>query len=64
MNKKNSASGLFKGMAVGAVIATAVTMALTNKKEITKKAKQVMNTTSDSISSFMKTNWILKKQLL
>ena len=64
MNKKNSASGLFKGMAVGAVIATAVTMALTNKKEITKKAKQVMNTTSDSISSFIKTNWILKKQLL
>ena len=64
MNKKKSASGLFKGMAVGAVIATAVTMALTNKKEITKKAKQVMNTTSDSISSFMKTNWILKKQLL
>ena len=56
MNKKNSASGLFKGMAVGAVIATAVTMVLTNKKEITKKAKQVMNTTSDSISSFMKTN--------
>lgn len=56
MNKKTSASGLFKGMAVGAVIATAVTMVLTNKKEVTKKAKQVMNTTADSISSFMKTN--------
>ena len=56
MNKKSTASGLFKGMAVGAVIATAVTMALTNKKEITKKAKQVMSNTTDSINSFMKTN--------
>lgn len=56
MNKKTSTNGLFKGMAVGAVIATAVTMAITNKKEITKKAKEIMNTTTDSISSFMKTN--------
>lgn len=56
MNKKSSASGLFKGMALGAVVATAVTMVITNKKDVTKKAKQIMNTTADSISSFMKTN--------
>ncbi|MBQ9744427.1 MAG: hypothetical protein IJW19_04795 [Clostridia bacterium] len=55
MNKKSSVSGIFKGMALGAVVATAVTMAITNKKEVSKKAKQIMNTTTDSISSFMKT---------
>ena len=44
---------LIKGMAVGVVIATAVTMALTNKKTMVKKAKDVVNTTSDNVTSLL-----------
>jgi len=56
MNKKTSASGILKGMALGAMVATAVTIAITNKKDMTKKAKEMMSNTADSISSFIKTS--------
>lgn len=56
MNKKNSTSGLLKGMALGAMVATAVTIAITNKKDVSKKAKEIMDNTADSISSFIKTS--------
>ena len=39
----NKTNGLIKGMAFGAVIATAVTMVVTNKKTMVKKAKQVVS---------------------
>ena len=64
MNKKNSTSGLLKGMALGAMVATAVTIAITNKKDVSKKAKEIMNNTADSISSFIKTSWINKARTL
>lgn len=49
----NKTNGLIKGMAVGAVIATAVTMVVSNKKTMVKKAKQVVENTSDSVTSFL-----------
>ena len=42
MNKRNSTSGLWKGMALGAMVATAVTIAITNKKDVSKKAKEAL----------------------
>lgn len=56
MHKKTSTIGLLKGMTLGAMVATAVTIALTNKKDVSKKAKEIMNNTADSISSFIKTS--------
>jgi hypothetical protein len=49
----NKTNGLIKGIAVGAAIATAVTMAVTNKKTMIKKAKEVVENTSDSVTSFL-----------
>ena len=53
MANKNS-GGIIKGMAVGAAVAAMVTMAVTNKKNVAKKAKQVMETTTENISSLFK----------
>ena len=49
----NKTNGLIKGMAVGAVIATAVTMVVSNKKTMVKKAKEDVENTSDSVTSFL-----------
>ena len=49
----NRTNGLIKGMAVGAAIATAVTMVVSNKKAMVKKAKTVVENTSDSVTSFL-----------
>ena len=49
----NKTSGVIKGMAVGAMIATAVTMVVTNKKTVVKKAKQMVENTSDNVTSFL-----------
>jgi len=53
MANKNG-GGIIKGMAVGAALAAVVTMAVTNKKNVTKKAKRVMENTTENISSLFK----------
>lgn len=53
INMNNRTNGLIKGMAVGAAIATAVTMVVSNKKTMVKKAKAVVENTSDSVTSFL-----------
>ena len=49
-----SSGGIIKGMAMGAALAAVVTMVVTNKKAVTKKAKQVMENTGENISTLFK----------
>ncbi len=51
-----SSGGIIKGMAVGAALVAVVTMAVTNRKTVTKKAKQVVENTGESFSTLFKSS--------
>ena len=51
----NKSSGnMITGIAVGAIVATAITMVVTGKSNIAKKAKSAMSSTAENVSSMLK----------
>ncbi|MGM9645708.1 MAG: hypothetical protein ACI3XS_03360 [Eubacteriales bacterium] len=49
-----TASNIIKGMAMGIALGSVVTMAITNKKDLSKKIKKVAENTTEGVSSMFK----------
>ena len=53
-SNNKTASNIIKGMAMGIALGSVVTMAITNKKDLTKKIKKVAENTTEGVSSMFR----------